>query len=89
MKSHSTFYSVPWVLKENNDILGFPQSILHVISSTGHLLAWSHFSVLVFFGPLLEISFVQFSFSCPLHVGISKHYFCSFRLQVGSSTSFD
>jgi len=69
-KSRSTFYFIPWLLKQNNDILSLPQSILHVIFSMGHLLAWSQFSVHVFMGPLLGISFVQVSFSCPLHVGV-------------------
>jgi hypothetical protein len=30
-------------LNPNNDISGFPKSILHIISSMGHLLVWSRF----------------------------------------------
>jgi hypothetical protein len=80
MKSHSAFYYVPWILKPNNDILSFSQSILHVIFSMGHLLVWSQLSVHVFMGPLLGIFLGQFSFSCPLHVGVSEQYSCFFRL---------
>jgi hypothetical protein len=45
-------------LKPNNDILGFPKSILHVISSMGHLMVWSQLFVPIFLGLLLGISFV-------------------------------
>jgi hypothetical protein len=30
-------------LKPNNDISSFPKSILHIVSSMGHLLVWSQF----------------------------------------------
>jgi hypothetical protein len=58
MVSHFAFYFILLVLKPNNDISSFPKSILHVISSMGHLLAWSQLFIPVFLGPLLGISFV-------------------------------
>jgi hypothetical protein len=70
----TTFYFVMWVLKPNNNISHFLQSILHTFSSMGHLLVSSFFYVPIFLGLLLGISFIQFYFLCLLQVVVSIHY---------------
>jgi len=52
IRNHIPFYYVLWVLKPNNDISGFHEFILYVISLLGHLLVWSQFFVPIFLGPL-------------------------------------
>jgi len=55
------------VLKPNNDISSFLESILHVISSMAHLLVSNLFFVFVFLRLILVNSFVWFYFLRPLH----------------------
>jgi len=67
-------------LKPNNDILGFFESILHDISSMGHLLVLSSLFVPVFLGLLLGLFFyIVFFFVsstsgklCTLFLGFSS-----------------